>query len=66
MAVQAAEALRAMVEALVTDFMGTRIAATLSLGVAELAEAEEPAALYQRADERLYAAKRGGRNRVMA
>ena len=66
MAVQAAEALRAMVEALVTDFMGTRIAATLSLGVAELAEAEEPAALYQRADEQLYAAKRGGRNRVMA
>jgi diguanylate cyclase (GGDEF)-like protein len=66
LAVQAAEALRGMIESLVTDFMGTRIAATLSLGVAELGEAEEPAALYQRADERLYAAKRGGRNRVVA
>jgi two-component system cell cycle response regulator len=66
LAAQAAEALRGMIESLVTDFMGTRIAATLSLGVAELSEAEEPAALYQRADERLYAAKRGGRNRVVA
>ena len=66
LAIQAAEAVRGLVEALVTDFMGTRIAATLSLGVAELGEGEQPAALYQRADERLYAAKRGGRNRVVA
>jgi diguanylate cyclase (GGDEF)-like protein len=66
LALQAAEALRGLIEGLVTDFMGTRIAATLSLGVAELAEGEQPAALYQRADERLYAAKRGGRNRVIS
>lgn len=66
LAAQAAEAVRGLIETLVTDFMGTRIAATLSLGVAELGEAEEPAALYQRVDEQLYAAKRGGRNRVVA
>ncbi|HKY34761.1 MAG TPA: GGDEF domain-containing protein [Polyangiaceae bacterium] len=66
MAVQAAEAVRGLIEALVTDVPGTRIPATLSLGVAQLREGEQPAALYQRADERLYAAKRGGRNRVIA
>jgi diguanylate cyclase (GGDEF)-like protein len=66
LAVQAAEAVRGLVAALVTDFMGTRITATLSLGVAELAAGEQPAALYQRVDELLYAAKRGGRNRVVA
>jgi diguanylate cyclase (GGDEF)-like protein len=66
MALQAAEALRAHIEALVTDFGGTRIAATLSLGVAQLREGEQAAGLYQRADERLYGAKRGGRNRVGA
>jgi diguanylate cyclase (GGDEF)-like protein len=66
LATQAAEAVRGLIQTLVTDFMGTRIAATLSLGVAELGPGEQPASLYQRADERLYAAKRGGRNRVMA
>lgn len=66
MAVQAAEAVRDLIAALVTDFMGTRITATLSLGVAELVAGEQPAALYQRVDELLYAAKRGGRNRVVA
>ena len=66
MAIQAAEALRGLIAALVTEVMGTRISATLSLGVAELGPSEPPAALYQRADEQLYAAKRGGRNRVSA
>ena len=66
LAIQAAEAVRARIESLVTDFMGTRITATLSLGVAELTSGELPAALYQRVDEKLYAAKRGGRNQVMA
>jgi PleD family two-component response regulator len=46
--------------------MGTRITAKLSLGVAVLSSGEQPAALYRRVDEKLYAAKRGGRNRVMA
>lgn len=64
LAQQAAEATRLLIEALVTEFMGVRIAATLSLGVAQLTPGETPAALYQRVDEKLYAAKRGGRNRV--
>ncbi|HEY4222475.1 MAG TPA: GGDEF domain-containing protein, partial [Myxococcota bacterium] len=38
---------------------------TISLGVAALAKAEEPAALLKRADVAMYEAKRGGRNRVM-
>jgi diguanylate cyclase (GGDEF)-like protein len=66
LAVQAAEATRGLIEGLITDFMGTRITATLSLGVAQLVSGEEPPALYQRVDELLYAAKRGGRNRVVA
>ena len=65
LAVQAAEAVRLLIESLITTFMDARIGATLSLGVAELQPSETPAALYQRADERLYAAKRGGRNRVV-
>lgn len=65
LAQQAAEATRLLIEALVTEFMGTRIPATLSLGVAQLMPGEAPAALYQRADEKLYAAKRGGRNQVV-
>jgi two-component system, cell cycle response regulator len=66
MAIQAAEAVRGLVSELVTEAADTRITATLSLGVAELAFAEQASALYQRADELLYAAKRGGRNRVVA
>ena len=61
---QAAELIRAAVERAVCTFDGTAIPATLSLGAAELAPREIPEALYQRADERLYAAKHGGRNRV--
>ena len=34
--------------------------------LSELRQNEETAAIYKRADELLYAAKRGGRNRVMA
>jgi two-component system, cell cycle response regulator len=66
LAAQAAEAVRLLIESLITTFMDARIGATLSLGVAELQPNEAPASLYQRADERLYAAKRGGRNRVVA
>jgi len=65
-AVQAAELIRSSVEQSVCDVAGTPIPATLSLGVAELSAGEVPGQLYQRADERLYASKRAGRNRVSA
>lgn len=39
-------------------------AVTISAGVAELRDGEQPMAWLSRADEALYAAKRGGRNRV--
>jgi two-component system cell cycle response regulator len=61
---QVAEGIRAAVEGAVCEVAGTAIPATLSLGVAELSPGEPPESLYQRADERLYAAKHGGRNRV--
>jgi diguanylate cyclase (GGDEF)-like protein len=64
LAVQAAELIRSAVESAVCEVAGTPIAATLSLGVAQLTVGEIPERLYQRADERLYAAKHGGRNRV--
>ncbi|MES1178318.1 MAG: GGDEF domain-containing protein [Myxococcales bacterium] len=64
LATQAAELIRAAVESSVCEVAGTPIPATLSLGVAQLAPGEVPEGLYQRADERLYAAKHGGRNRV--
>jgi diguanylate cyclase (GGDEF)-like protein len=66
MGVQAAEAVRGLIAELVTDFNGTIIEVTLSLGAAELGPSELPAAFYQRTDALLYAAKRGGRNRVVS
>ncbi len=63
---QLAEKIRAMVEAERFNFEGQLIPVTISLGVAELtptcANAED---LIGVADERLYKAKAGGRNRVV-
>jgi diguanylate cyclase (GGDEF)-like protein len=60
-----AERLRTMVEQSRIDFKGTPIPVTVSVGVASLACCADPSAdgLIAKADERLYAAKRGGRNR---
>jgi diguanylate cyclase (GGDEF)-like protein len=63
----AAEVVRGSVET--TDFAheGTKIPVTMSLGVVELEKTDMSAdSLFQRADGRLYEAKRGGRNRVCA
>ncbi|WP_102127005.1 GGDEF domain-containing protein [Deinococcus planocerae] len=59
-AARAAERLRAAVEA--HDFRVGRV--TLSLGVAGWRSGDDPQALFRRADDLLYTAKRGGRNRV--
>jgi two-component system, cell cycle response regulator len=60
-----AEKLRRQVQEHAFVFEGERIPVTVSIGVADLApEMREPLQLLQAADARLYAAKRGGRNRV--
>jgi diguanylate cyclase (GGDEF)-like protein len=54
-----------MVELGAFRFDGVMLPVTVSVGVAVLSgEAEDSAALLRRADERLYQAKSGGRNRV--
>jgi two-component system, cell cycle response regulator len=60
-----AESLRARVANHSFVFQGERIPVTVSIGTALLGENDKVAAdLIQRADEKLYEAKRGGRNRV--
>jgi diguanylate cyclase (GGDEF)-like protein len=64
-AIQLAEKLRASIEGSVFRFEGTKIPVTVSIGVAEWTEdIQDPADLVKRADERLYEAKRSGRNRT--
>ena len=62
-----AERIRSHVEATSFDANGTRMPVTVSLGVAGMPEyaAESSVQLVAAADEALYAAKHGGRNRVM-
>lgn len=61
-----ASKIRGVVEATPCRFEEQAIPITTSLGVASLVECAEPtpAELYARADERLYRAKKNGRNRV--
>jgi diguanylate cyclase (GGDEF)-like protein len=60
-----AENLRQRVESHVFVFQNERIPVAISVGCAQLLKDDRTAAhLIQRADERLYEAKRGGRNRV--
>ncbi len=64
-AMQLAEKLRAAVEASSFRFEGTQIPVTISIGVAEwLPSIADPQELVKLADEKLYDAKRTGRNRV--
>jgi len=59
-----AENLRGRVETHTFSFQGERIPVTISVGCAMLAEEKTAAELIQRADDKLYEAKRAGRNRV--
>lgn len=63
-----AERLRTMISARPALFEGNYVPVTVSLGCAALPCAQSPTAeeLVRRADERLYRAKTGGRNRVCA
>jgi len=62
-----AEHLRGLIEEGACMFDGKGIPFTISLGVTTLHRESgvDPAGLIKRADENLYAAKRGGRNRVV-
>ncbi|WP_336367663.1 sensor domain-containing diguanylate cyclase [Marinobacter sp. C2H3] len=63
---QLAERLRADVEALVLEQDGRRFSVTASIGVTDVRATDaEPRAVVARADEAAYAAKAGGRNRVV-
>jgi diguanylate cyclase (GGDEF)-like protein len=65
-ALQLAEKLRRTLErAAVAGAGGAAVRYTVSVGAASLDEGESLAGLLQRADAALYAAKRGGRNRVV-
>ena len=62
-----AEGLREKIEASRFTFQNEFIQVTVSVGVAMLGEADRASVdLIQRADDKLYEAKRGGRNRVVA
>ncbi len=61
---RAAERARAAVAASVTRTGGTELKVTSSLGVAQIAAGETPQQFVERADQALYAAKKGGRNQA--
>ena len=59
-----AELLRRTIAGAVFNIGGIAIQVTVSLGVAQFEAGDDVERLYQRADQRLYAAKHAGRNRV--
>jgi diguanylate cyclase (GGDEF)-like protein len=65
-ALQFADRVRREVAAHPVTDRGRRLATTLSIGVAELEPGMTVAALFERADQSLYASKRVGRDRVTA
>ena len=61
---QLLETLRAAIEACPFHFKGERVTITLSAGVSAFASGERAEVVFERADQALYKAKRGGRNRI--
>ncbi|MEX6500505.1 GGDEF domain-containing protein [Pseudomonas zhanjiangensis] len=61
---QLLESLREGIEACPFHFRGKRVVITLSAGIAAFAGGERSEQTFERADQALYRAKRGGRNRV--
>ena len=65
-AARVAERIRASLAAEVFEpVSGARVRKTISLGVVEATPAEDAEGLKARCDEALYAAKRGGKDRVV-
>lgn len=65
-ALEVAEDIRRDTEKRKIEVEGKEIPTTVSIGVAELRANDTPETLVRRADAALYAAKRAGRNKVMA
>jgi len=64
-AVATAERIRGAVSELIVSYREARLQVTVSIGCAEYSHADEDeVALFERADQRLYAAKEAGRNAV--
>lgn len=63
-ALEHAERIRRRIAGHRFNFEGSNLPVTVSIGVAERFDEEAPERLYERADEKLYQAKAGGRNRV--
>ncbi|MCA9602302.1 MAG: diguanylate cyclase [Polyangiales bacterium] len=63
-AVRIAEQLRTLIESKEFEFEGERIQVTISLGTSQLEDGADVTQFVKAADEKLYAAKRGGRNRT--
>ncbi|MDP3847780.1 MAG: diguanylate cyclase [Pseudomonas sp.] len=61
---QLLETLRAAIEACPFHFKGERVTITLSAGISAFVSGERSEAVFERADQALYRAKRGGRNRT--
>jgi two-component system cell cycle response regulator len=61
-----AEELRGLVQNHVFEFEGEKMVVTISLGAAQLMEGSDVLNFIRAADEKLYEAKRSGRNRVAA
>jgi diguanylate cyclase (GGDEF)-like protein len=59
-----AERFRCQIEEMVHEFMGIQVQVTISLGVSELRDDDTLEQFVKRADEAMYRAKTGGRNRV--
>jgi diguanylate cyclase len=58
-----AEKLRQWVAEAETHFHGQRVQVTVSCGLAQIADGDNETTLFERADQALYRAKQGGRNR---
>lgn len=61
---QLLDALRGAIEACPFHFKGERLSITCSAGLTNFREGERAEAVFERADQALYRAKRGGRNRL--